>query len=198
MTGSGIDDFTQDDKTIARSRTTPNLRMHDEVSMRQILHQYFMDTYDTYESIFECLACEEAFYIKPIALRHPLIFYYGHTATFFINKLLLTKMIDHRVNEKIESIFAVGVDEMGWDDLNETNYAWPSVAEVKAYRDQVRRLVLDLIDHAPLTMPIDWHNPWWAIIMGIEHEHIHLETSSVLIRQHALEHVRQHPHVTSA
>ncbi len=160
MTGSGIDDFTQDDKTIARSRTTPNLRMHDEVSMRQILHQYFMDTYDTYESIFECLACEEAFYIKPIALRHPLIFYYGHTATFFINKLLLTKMIDHRVNEKIESIFAVGVDEMGWDDLNETNYAWPSVAEVKAYRDQVRRLVLNLIDHAPLTLPIDWHNPW--------------------------------------
>ena len=29
--------------------------------------------------------------------------------------------------------------------------------------------------------------------MGIEHERIHLETSSVLIRQHALEHVRQHP-----
>ena len=194
MTGSGIDDFTQDDKTIERSRTTPNLRMHDEASMRQILRQYFMDTYDTYESIFECLACEEAFYIKPIALRHPLIFYYGHTATFFINKLLLTKMIDHRVNEKIESIFAVGVDEMGWDDLNETNYAWPSVAEVKAYRDQVRTLVLDLIDHAPLIMPIDWHNPWWAIIMGIEHEHIHLETSSVLIRQHALKYVQSSPH----
>ena len=48
MTGSGIDDFTQDDKKIARSRTTPNLRMHDEASMRQILRQYFMDTYDTY------------------------------------------------------------------------------------------------------------------------------------------------------
>ena len=62
MTGSGIDDFTQDDKTIERSRTTPNLRMHDEASMRQILRQYFMDTYDTYESIFECLTCEEAFY----------------------------------------------------------------------------------------------------------------------------------------
>ena len=29
-------------------------------------------------------------------------------------------------------------------------------------------------------------------MMGIEHERIHLETSSVLIRQHALEHVRPH------
>jgi hypothetical protein len=29
--------------------------------------------------------------------------------------------------------------------------------------------------------------------MGIEHERIHLETSSVLIRQHALKHVRPHP-----
>src|SRR5690606_4842056 len=35
--------------------------------------------------------------------------------------------------------------------------------------------------------------PWWTLIMGIEHERIHLETSSVLIRQHALEHVHQHP-----
>ena len=30
-------------------------------------------------------------------------------------------------------------------------------------------------------------------MMGIEHERIHLETSSVLIRQHALEYVRPHP-----
>ncbi len=42
-------------------------------------------------------------------------------------------------------------------------------------------------------MPIDWNHPWWAIIMGIEHERIHLETSSVLIRQHDLDFVKSHP-----
>jgi 5-histidylcysteine sulfoxide synthase/putative 4-mercaptohistidine N1-methyltranferase len=44
-----------------------------------------------------------------------------------------------------------------------------------------------VIQKAPLKLPIDWENPWWAIVMGIEHEQIHLETSSVLIRQQQLD-----------
>ena len=32
-------------------------------------------------------------------------------------------------------------------------------------------------------VPIAWESPAWMILMGIEHERIHLETSSVLIRQ---------------
>ncbi len=169
---------------------TPNLRDGDEQTMRAKLRNYFLDTFTTYESLFECLANDQAFYVKPITLRHPLIFYYGHTATFFINKLLLARLISQRINQRFESMFAVGVDEMSWDDLNDANYQWPTPTEVKAYRDQVRELVLDLIDNAPLNMPIDWNNPWWAIIMGIEHERIHLETSSVLIRQHQLDFVK--------
>ena len=172
---------------------TPNLRDGDEASMRCVLRNYFLDTFTTYESLFDCLADDHAFYTRPINLRHPLIFYYGHTATFFVNKLLLTRMINERVNHRFESMFAVGVDEMSWDDLNDGNYQWPKPSEVKAYRDQVRALVLDLIDNAPLQMPVDWNNPWWAIIMGIEHERIHLETSSVLIRQHKLEWVKSLP-----
>lgn len=172
---------------------TPNLRDSDEVSLRQALRNYFVTTFNRYESLFECLASDEAYYVKPISLRHPLIFYFGHTATFFINKLLLSRMIDSRINHKFESMFAVGVDEMGWDDLNDSHYTWPSVAEVKAYRDKVRALVINVIETAPLQLPVDWGNPWWAIIMGIEHERIHLETSSVLIRQHKLHFVKSLP-----
>lgn len=171
---------------------TPNLKDYDAATMRIILRDYFLNTFDCYESLFECLVSDEAFYKKPITLRHPLIFYYGHTATFFINKLLLTRMIDQRIDQRFESMFAVGVDEMSWDDLDDTHYQWPTPKEVKAYRDRVRSLILDLIAHAPLSMPIDWQNPWWAIIMGIEHERIHLETSSVLIRQHDLKFVQPH------
>lgn len=138
---------------------TPNLREGDEANLRRRLRNYFLDTFNTYESLFECLANEQAFYTKPISLRHPLIFYYGHTATFFVNKLLLTRMINERLNHRFESMFAVGVDEMSWDDLNEANYQWPTPAEVKAYRNQVRVLVLDLIDNAPLQLPVDWNNP---------------------------------------
>lgn len=169
---------------------TPNLHHTDAAELRQQIRNYFISTFDYYESLFECLANDQAFYIKSNSLRHPLIFYYGHTATFFVNKLLLTRMISKRINQQFESMFAVGVDEMSWDDLNDAHYHWPTPAQVKNYRDQVRALVLDLIDNAPLQLPIDWENPWWAIIMGIEHERIHLETSSVLIRQHKLEFVK--------
>lgn len=106
---------------------------------------------------------------------------------------MLSKLIGERLNPQLESIFAVGVDEMSWDDLNDRHYEWPSIAEVRAYRHQVRNLVLNLIEHAPLTLPLNWNHPWWFIIMGIEHERIHLETSSVLIRQQQLDYVHNHP-----
>ncbi len=172
---------------------SPRLDGPDADQVRRTLRDYFLQTFDRYESLFETLADDEAWTRKPIALRHPLIFYFGHTATFFINKLLLARLVNERLNPRFESLFAVGVDEMSWDDLNDAHYDWPTVAEVRDYRRQVRELVTAVIDHAPLTLPVDWENPWWAIVMGIEHERIHLETSSVLIRQHALDRVKPHP-----
>ena len=163
-----------------------------ELKRREIC-DYFHATFERYEQLFETLADDAAYYRKPITLRHPLIFYLGHTATFFINKLILAGLLQERINPLFESMFAVGVDEMSWDDLNETGYDWPAVSEVKAYRNAVRATVDRLIRDMPLILPIDWNHPWWTILMGIEHERIHLETSSVLIRQQQLDHVRPHP-----
>ena len=162
----------------------------DEAGLRAGLLAYFNESFDRYESLFDCLVSEAAYIEKPISLRHPLIFYYGHTATFFVNKLLLAKLIPERINPRFEAMFAVGVDEMSWDDLNDAHYDWPTAAEVKSYRDKVRECVSRVIQDAPFTPPMSWSNSWWTILMGIEHELIHLETSSVLIRQHRLEHVR--------
>lgn len=171
---------------------TPLLDGDNEALKRSEILNYFITTFDRYENLFEVLSSDAAYYLKPIPLRHPLIFYYGHTATFFTNKLVLAGMLAERINPRLESIFAVGVDEMSWDDLDEQHYDWPSVAEVQAYRDEVRRRITNLIENLPLTLPITWGHPWWPLLMGIEHERIHLETSSVLIRQHALEFVRPH------
>jgi 5-histidylcysteine sulfoxide synthase len=167
-----------------------DLSNHEKPVTREEILAYFHQTSDLYESLFQTLKNDDAYYVKPIHLRHPLIFYYGHTNTFFINKLILAGLITKRVNPQFESMFAVGVDEMGWDDVNEMNYSWPSSAEVKAYRSSVRQVVDELISTLPLNLPIDWDSKWWPILMGIEHERIHLETSSVLIRQHALSFVQ--------
>ena len=155
--------------------------------------EYFHKTFDVDEKLYDTLRYDETFYLRADRLRHPLIFYFGHTATFFVNKLTIARVIDQRINPRFESMFAVGVDEMSWDDLDERHYDWPARQEVKEYRDKVRELVDGLIRTLPLALPITWESPFWAIMMGIEHERIHLETSSVLIRQLPINQVVQLP-----
>ena len=162
---------------------TPLLDSGTGDDKRQELLNYFCQTFDLYDKLFGVLDSDTAWYQKAISLRHPLIFYYGHTAAFFVNKLMAARLIDQRVDADIEAMVAIGVDEMSWDDLDENNYQWPSVEAVKAYRQQVRSMVVEFIQTMPLEIPIQWESPAWLIVMGIEHERIHLETSSVLIRQ---------------
>ena len=176
-----------------RNTRTIILNAGDASAKREEIRQYFHATYSLDEQLYETLASEAAFYLRPEPLRHPLIFYLGHTATFYINKLIVAKITDRRINPRFEAMFAVGVDEMSWDDLNPANYDWPTLAEVKAYRDTVREVVDETIRTMPLAMPIHWDHPFWVILMGIEHQRIHIETSSVIIRRLPIEMVRQLP-----
>ncbi|MFT5045795.1 MAG: hypothetical protein ACI8UP_002769, partial [Porticoccaceae bacterium] len=155
--------------------------------------EYFHKTCDLYESLFECLKGDDAYYTRANPLRHPLIFYYGHTAVFYINKLNVAKMIDERVDSSLESSLAIGVDEMSWDDLNDRDYQWPTPAKVKQYRDSMRAIVDGFIRTCKISLPISWEDPLWIVMMGIEHERIHLETSSVLVRELPLEMLTDHP-----
>ena len=82
---------------------------------------------------------------------------------------------------------------MSWDDLNEENYDWPKPAEVKAHRDATREIVDQFIRECDFSLPITWESPMWIILMGIEHERIHLETSSILMRELPLDQVQPHP-----
>ncbi len=176
-----------------RNTRTTILNQGDAEEKREEIRQYFHATFSLDEQLYETLADESAFYLRPEPLRHPLIFYLGHTATFYINKLIVAKLRTQRVNPCFESMFAVGVDEMSWDDLNAAHYDWPTLGEVRAYRDTVRGIVDETIRSMPVTMPIDWDNPFWVILMGIEHQRIHVETSSVIIRRLPIEMVRPLP-----
>tara|TARA_R110001583_G_scaffold16041_3_gene65123 strand:+ start:15061 stop:17211 length:2151 start_codon:yes stop_codon:yes gene_type:complete len=172
---------------------TPILNSGNPEEKRKEILEYFLASWELDDRLYDSLKGEEAFCMRADPLRHPLIFYIGHTATFFINKLLLAGLITERINPKFESIFAVGVDEMSWDDLNEKHYDWPSLQEVRDYRKLVKAMLENLITELPLTMPINWGNPFWVIIMGIEHQRIHIETSSVLIRQLPIDQIQDNP-----
>lgn len=168
---------------------TIDLRSGNPDDKRKEIRDYFLKTWTIHEKLYSQLKSDDIFYHRGDPLRHIILFYLGHTAVFFVNKLYLGKIIDRRINPKFESIFAIGVDEMSWDDLDGNHYEWPPVSEVRKYRDEAKAAILNLIDTLPLNMPIDWENPFWIIMMGIEHERIHLETSSVLIRQLPLDEV---------
>ncbi|MEP3848120.1 MAG: 5-histidylcysteine sulfoxide synthase [Paracoccaceae bacterium] len=171
---------------------TPILNEGTVESKREEILEYFHRTFSLYESIFDCLVDDEAYCARANMLRHPLIFYYGHTSVFYINKLNVAKLINERIDPHLESTLAIGVDEMSWDDLNEAHYDWPTPAKVKAYRDKTREIVDNFIRTCDFTLPIQWDDPMWVIMMGIEHERIHLETTAVLIRELPLDKVQAH------
>ena len=184
---------TTSGRTASLITRTPLLDSGDIETKRQEILDYFHNSFTLYESLFDCLASDEAFYKRANRLRQPLIFYYGHTSVFYLNKLNVANLIDQRVDEKIESMLAVGVDEMSWDDLNDNHYDWPTPAEVKAHRDATRQIVDKFIRECDFSMPVQWDSPMWIILMGIEHERIHLETTSILIRELPLDMVKPHP-----
>jgi len=172
---------------------TPILNSGNPDEKRKEILKYFKASWELDDRLYDSLKSDDVFYMRADPLRHPLIFYIGHTATFFINKLILAGLITERINPRFESIFAVGVDEMSWDDLNEAHYDWPTVQEVRDYRKQVKARMEYLISELPLTMPINWNEPFWVILMGIEHQRIHIETSSVLIRLLPIEQLKANP-----
>ncbi len=162
--------------------------LHLGTCTRQQVFDYFDNGWTLTELLFSGLHREEAFFRPPYHhLRHPMIFYYGHPPALYINKLRVAGLIEQPLNPYFERLFETGVDEMRWDDLSKNEQLWPSITEVHAYRQRAYHTVRHVIethpDLAPGHPPITPDHPLWALFMGFEHERIHLETSSVLIRE---------------
>mmetsp|Transcript_148704 Transcript_148704/g.386633 ORF Transcript_148704/g.386633 Transcript_148704/m.386633 type:complete len:917 (+) Transcript_148704:94-2844(+) len=169
-----------------QSMAMPNLRC----VTRQIAQDYFDNSWTIIENLFAGLKGEEPFYRPPVhGLRHPQIFYYGHDACLYVNKLRVAGVLDGPVNAYFESIFEVGVDEMLWDDMHKNDMVWPTVDEVHAYRKEVYKVMCNVIathpalDDSDGPITVTWDHPMWSLFMGTEHQKIHLETSSVLFRE---------------
>ncbi len=160
---------------------------------REEIRDYFHNTFTIDETLYDTLASDDAFYLRPEPLRQPPIFYLGHTGVFYINKLIIAKIIEQRINPTFESMFAVGVDEMSWDDLDDAHSNWPAVADVKAYRDKVRALVDGVISDLTLNLPITLGSPLLGDHDGHRTPTDPPGTSSVIIRRMPIEQVRHLP-----
>lgn len=145
------------------------------------LFYYFDNSWDLSEKLYGSIK-EEFLYCNPDKLRYPLIFYYAHTAVFYINILVKAGLIKNRINDEFEKMFASGVDPVVPEELP-NNITWPNLVEVLNYRKKAYEMISEVIAKSNLEH-LSPFSPAWAILMGIDHDRIHFETSSVLIKQY--------------
>ena len=166
---------------------------HLETCDRDTLSNYFENSWELEEILMKSLVGDDTFYIHPDSLRNRLIFYLGHSAVFYINKLIRVELLDRRIHPEYEILFEMGVDPTTPEELDEAmqDVRWPQVEDVWRYRDKAKAEVVEVLQKTPLDLPITPDRPLWALMMGMEHNRIHFETSSMLVRQLPVERVER-------
>jgi 5-histidylcysteine sulfoxide synthase len=163
---------------------------------RQSIFYYFESAWQLEDMLMKSVVGEDTFYLNPDPLRNRLIFYLGHSAVFCINKLIQVGLLTERLNPDYEILFEIGVDPENPEELDQAiaHLQWPEVAEVWQYRAQAHQVIAELIQATAIDLPIHQNHPLWALMMGIEHQRIHVETSSMLIRQLPIERANRPEH----
>eukprot|EP00501_MAST-03F_sp_TOSAG23-6_P002313 GSMAST32.ASY1.ANO1.2415.1 assembled CDS len=163
-----------------RSLPLPQLN----VVTRKSAQEYFDNSWTLMETMFAGLHSEEAFYRPPLhGLRHPQIFYYGHTPCLYINKLRVAGRIHLETSSVLFRETPLNNVQIPpeWPDVHPSADNKCCTSSPKVVRSNWANLVT-------------FHRmPMWSLFMGFEHERIHLETSSVLFRETPLNNVQIPP-----
>ncbi|NET01773.1 MAG: 5-histidylcysteine sulfoxide synthase [Sphaerospermopsis sp. SIO1G1] len=149
------------------------------------LINYFLESWEIEETLLKSIINQNTFYLNPDPLRNKLIFYLGHSAVFYINKLIRVGLLEQPIHPQFEILFEIGVDPETPEELAAVtkDIEWPDVDQVWQYREQAKNAIIKIIKNTPLNLPIQAQHPLWALLMAIEHSRIHFETSSMLLRQ---------------
>lgn len=169
----------------------PNLQL--DRCDRQTLLDYFQNSWELEEILMKSIVHDDSFYLNPDPLRNPIIFYLGHSPVFYINKLVRVGLLEQRINPNYEILFEIGVDPSSPEELKEAtkHINWPQVEQVWDYREKAKETITQVLSTCSLNLPITQNHPLWALIMAMEHNRIHFETSSMLLRQFSVDHLQR-------
>ena len=135
----------------------------------------FVRTRERSRQLFDLLT-PDAYYSRPIRLRHPIVFYEGHLSAFSFNTLVKRALGAPEIDAGLERLFARGIDPEQAAESSE-GARWPGRDEVRAFADEADRRVLDALLNAPIEQPghplLDRGQAVHAIL---EHEALHQET----------------------
>ena len=126
---------------------------------------------------------EDTYYSRPIALRHPIVFYEGHLPGFSFNTLIKKGLGRPSIDPRLENLFARGIDPhettVGAGEAGGAGRSdgWPSRDEVHAFADEADRQVIDALINGDIDQPghplLDRGE---AVFTILEHEAMHQET----------------------
>jgi gamma-glutamyl hercynylcysteine S-oxide synthase len=137
------------------------------------------------DELFKVLA-PNAFYDRPIAERHRLIFYLGHLEAFDWN-LLGPELGLEAIDESLNKLFAFGIDPVDGGLPTDNASDWPAIAEVERYNHGVRsRLDERLNDLSSSAISAVFEGP--LLNVAIEHRLMHAETLAYLFHNLPVQH----------
>ena len=123
-------------------------------------------------------ASPETFLLRPIPLRHPIVFYEGHLPVFSFNTIVRKALGQPGINAEFEQLFARGIDPENEADARRRGVpSWPSREAIAEYAAEADRRVRDAIQSGAVVRPghplLDGAQAAYA---SIEHEVMHQET----------------------
>src|SRR5438105_121430 len=159
---------------------------------RRALIAWYRENRHRSRALFDLLT-EEAYYSRPIALRHPIVFYEGHLPAFSFNTLVKRGLGRPGIDARLESLFARGIDPHESAARSAGVAAsWPDRSAVTQFAAEADRQVLEAIESADIEQPghplLDRAEAVFAIL---EHEAMHQET--LLYMWHRLPHAWKTP-----
>ncbi len=123
------------------------------------------------------LVSDAAYYAQPISLRHPIVFYEGHLPAFSFNTLVKRALGGSAIDERLEALFARGIDPSEGAADDGRRLEWPRRDEVHAFTKEADERVLRALTSADLDRPGDpLLDRAEAALAILEHEAMHQET----------------------
>jgi ergothioneine biosynthesis protein EgtB len=158
--------------------------MNREPSLRHPLLERFAEARRVTDELFDVVKPEHL-YDRPIAERHRIVFYIGHLEAFDRN-LLDQRLFDlPSPNPAYDELFAFGIDPVDGGLPTDQPADWPSLDEVRAYRDAVRAEIdahFDPIKVAAAPVRAG-ESPAQLLEVAIEHRLMHAETLAYMLHQ---------------
>jgi ergothioneine biosynthesis protein EgtB len=156
--------------------------------MAEPVEERFTGMWARTDQIFSMLA-PDAWLERPIALRHPFVFYLGHLPAFAWNHVCRQLLERPSFEPAFDDLFSRGIDPDVDDptrchDHPDIPDRWPSVPEVLVYRDRVRAALLesvDLVAERERTHPMARGGRVFSLV--IEHELMHQETLLYMLQR---------------